>query len=286
SVVDLLIASGMDINGRDTHGRTLLHTAMVSPCSSALLRSLLSRGAEVNAHAGSWRTPLHDAVRERRVELIEVMLEAGANPHARDILGRTPLFGLAFLQTMSQSHEDSARHWAIARMLIEKGALMSPTDGYGENVHTQMALCAFRTMPYTAAIRLLGELGVDLRARDSDGYTLLHYMAGDQHVDTYQPAVASLIDEGHVDIHACDDTSSTPLHEAVRYRNINAVRMLLLHGADPNRCDAHGRTSLWALLSSIRTKNMGLLAMLLERGINVNHQDLEGQTPLHCAISR
>ncbi|KAI5822653.1 ankyrin, partial [Schizophyllum commune Tattone D] len=226
----------------------------------ALLRSLLSRGAEVNAHAGSWRTPLHDAVRERRVELIEVMLEAGANPHARDILGRTPLFGLAFLQTMSQSHEDSARHWAIARMLIEKGALMSPTDGYGENVHTQMALCAFRTMPYTAAIRLLGELGVDLRARDSDGYTLLHYMAGDQHVDTYQPAVASLIDEGHVDIHACDDTSSTPLHEAVRYRNINAV--------------------------PLKQENMGLLAMLLERGINVNHQDLEGQTPLHCAISR
>ncbi|KAL1679808.1 ankyrin repeat-containing domain protein, partial [Schizophyllum commune] len=133
-------------------------------------------------------------------------------------------------------------------------------------------------------------------------------MAGDQHVDTYQPAVASLIDKGHVGIHACDDTSSTPLHEAVRYRNINAVRMLLLHGADPNRCDAHGRTSLWALLSSIRTSDtlryrdkssefvntrpalvypgLEITKLLLSSGAKVDVLDATGITILHAALKQ
>jgi ankyrin repeat protein len=56
---------------------------------------LLARGAQVDARGRGWMTgtPLHSAVSNRHVDLVEILLAAGADPNARQSGGWTPLHG-------------------------------------------------------------------------------------------------------------------------------------------------------------------------------------------------
>ena len=60
----------------------------------ALVRLLLARGADPNApgRAGSTWTPLHWAARGGAVELVDLLVGAGAELEAQDVAGETPLF--------------------------------------------------------------------------------------------------------------------------------------------------------------------------------------------------
>ena len=47
------------------------------------VRSLLAKGADVNASSVGGVTPLMDAARNDRADIVEILLQAGANPNAR-----------------------------------------------------------------------------------------------------------------------------------------------------------------------------------------------------------
>ena len=109
-----MLRRGADVNCRDSWGRTLLHCCR----SFEEAELLLEFGADINARAHSWdhrtqpwdhRTPLHShcdvgCVRYRpenwelyseeaeRVKIIRFLLEHGADVHAKDDNGRTPLY--------------------------------------------------------------------------------------------------------------------------------------------------------------------------------------------------
>ncbi len=57
-----------------------------------LVKLLIDRGADVNRHDGlAKETPLHDAAQSGNAELVKLLLEAKANPAAKDFRGNTPL---------------------------------------------------------------------------------------------------------------------------------------------------------------------------------------------------
>lgn len=114
-VAGKLIQHGADVNAKDSEELTPLHYAVVVHAYyNRLAQLLIANGADVNAADNLGRTPLHYAAKhhchqdERYLtesgavvavpdpryvkSTLEILLEQGANPNARDVYGRTPLY--------------------------------------------------------------------------------------------------------------------------------------------------------------------------------------------------
>jgi ankyrin repeat protein len=126
-----------DINTYSKDGFPLLGLAIFF-CHPDLARTLIERGADVNARARNQAgvMPLHAAAAARDIETMRLLLDRGADVNARQQLGFTPLHGAA-------SNGDEA----MADLLLARGADpraksddgKTPADVAGERGHAKLA---------------------------------------------------------------------------------------------------------------------------------------------------
>lgn len=89
-VVKHLLDRGVDKNGKDSYGQSLVMTA-VSNHHSDIVAMLIAAGADINA-ANQYRiTPLAVAAEQGHLDLVNMLVAAGANVNARDTAGGTAL---------------------------------------------------------------------------------------------------------------------------------------------------------------------------------------------------
>uniref|UniRef100_A0A3Q0T3C3 Ankyrin repeat and SOCS box containing 13a, tandem duplicate 1 n=1 Tax=Amphilophus citrinellus TaxID=61819 RepID=A0A3Q0T3C3_AMPCI len=88
-VVRLMITSGAKLEAFDVHFGPPLHIACAKGHMSCV-KELLTAGANVNS-VKFHETALHHAARVNMVEMIELLVEFGANVYASDNLGRKPI---------------------------------------------------------------------------------------------------------------------------------------------------------------------------------------------------
>ena len=94
-----------------------------------------------------------------------------------------------------------------------------------------------------------------------------------------------------------DARGSTPLHGAAYWGQLEAARLLLERGADPNATTHDGSLEIGVLGSAVATPNipnpaddeanvLQLVTLLLEHGADVNLRRRDGMTALHTAGHR
>jgi hypothetical protein len=95
ATVSSLINSGVDVNSRNAEGSTALHLACSANSSTAehakIVQLLLEAGANPNVADDSSDTPLHVAVSFSRTEVVQQLLQHGAKLTAANVTGWTPL---------------------------------------------------------------------------------------------------------------------------------------------------------------------------------------------------
>ena len=120
------------------------------------VRSLLSKGANLNWRAGGW-TILMFVSREGRTEIAKILLEHGADPNVKGREGATAV-------TISAEHG----HAELVKVLLGGGA-----DVNGKNDHGNTALMYGAEYGHLEVVKALLNAGADVSARDRDGETAL-----------------------------------------------------------------------------------------------------------------
>lgn len=263
----LLIAAA----GRAAKAETGLFQA-VRNNDLARLRSAVAEKTGVNTRGPRDVTPLMHAAAFGSVEAVRILLDAGAEPNAKDAFGATALLWAA---------GDPEK----ARILVEHGADVNAQTTRGR---TPLIFAAAHA-GNLETVRLLLAKGADVKASDSEGSTALLAAAQADDMDS----VKLLLGHG-ADARNSDLAGFTAIHHAAGNGNVEMMRLLLSRGADVNAANTFGGEvkfgpialrKLTPLMQATPHGSPEVIGTLLKAGANVNAQDSRGMTPLMFAVA-
>jgi hypothetical protein len=202
------------------------------------------------------------------------MIQAGATAEIADAVKNDPS-----LARSRDAQGVSALLWSVyAGQSTTRDFLLTQLAAQGA------ALSVFEAAAVGDVLTLSAILSADPEtalAFSGDGWTALHLAAAFGTPDT----VALLIDRGaRVDAVSPNPQRNQPLHAALALgRNVESVRLLLAHGADPNATQAGGFT---ALFSAATANRKDLAELLMAHGAHAHHRSDFDKTAADFARER
>jgi ankyrin repeat protein len=131
------------------------------------------------------------------------------------------------------------------------------------------------TYGHVEVARVLTEQGVDMAARNDEGYSPLHVASKNGHVD-----VARFLVEHGADMLARDNSENTPLHVASLPGHVEVARLLVEHGADVSARDNGDVTPLHVASTNGHAE---IVSLLVDHGASLTHLENFEKTALHEA---
>lgn len=299
--IGMLLEAGADPDWVDPTGETLLMTASRSG-DAASARILIDAGAKVDIREENFdQTALMIAVREGHPEVVQVLLNDGADPNVLTRVGPEPRW------VLPNSQPGFSFGIGIVRGGSPPRGRRAPIPGGLSPLHY-----AAREGGLESA-RLLLDAGAEIDQRNPDDITPLIMAIGNGHAE-----VAKFLVEMGADVNASDWYGRTPLWSAVEARNqdinngtlehmvdrgplLPLVQFLLEHGADPNPrtketfpirnnvlpitgslswVDFVGQTPF---LTAALSGDLSVMRILLEHGADPHIKTLEGTSALMAA---
>ena len=197
-----LIQNGVNLTARiGSNYSTILHVAVAdSETPEAVIKALADSRVLLNMQDRTKNTPLHIAVETSSPEILQYLIQRGANVDVKNIHGETPLLKLLRSDRFSAQNVDC---------LLLNGADPKVADSRGE---TALHCAVFRD--HTEVIDSLIKHGADVNAKTESGYTPLHNA-----VFQKNPKATFLLLRAGADITLVDQNEKTALRHI---REINA----------------------------------------------------------------
>ena len=258
---------------------------------SGIIRAGWPEGRGKRFPAGGSKTALLYAAREGHLDVARLLVERGASLELADGNGMTPLLAAVVNASIIRvNRSGTSGHLRIAQLLLEAGANVNATDWYGET-------------PLWAAVDVRNlELGRDGNDRSVRGEALelierLLAAGADPNARTREyPHERRFILVVVGSVSWVDLTGQTPFLRAAASGDVEVMRLLLEHGADPNIATYAGTTPLmvaagvnWAVAETFDFGAEALLeAVKLAHslGNDVDARNSMGLAAIHGAANR
>ncbi len=316
--VRFLVELGCKLDTYPTEKATpLLNTAALAGVHDTM-RYLIEKGARVNDADPLGVTPLHCAIGSYDLEMVRILLKAGASLEAREHLhGRTALHQAASGWALTGAPKGSRNDLlAIVQALVDAGADTKATTWDGktslqlaEESNQREVADYLRTLgvpeqgpteypTQIVAAMSAGDLSTVkkllerfpearvLRIEDPQKYPNIPYSLAAQAVQLKSPGLLKLLLENGVSPSAVhpgsDGNLCQPIHYAAKLGSVEMVQLLLKHGADINARDYRRRTPLHYAVYGYSPE---MVKLLLDKGAEVNAVDSNNQTPFTAADS-
>jgi len=185
---------------------------------------------DINFTIDDW-TVLHAAATVGSEPLVKFILGIkGVDVNAKGKKGATPL--MCAIEN---------KHQGCAKLLMEEGHA-DINAGAGEGSWNPVLTAAYKCDVETLKFLIensKGNLDVEMVQKEQKGYHAIHFAAASK--DHAKELLTVLLD-AHADINALNDNGQTPLHIAVFWNNVEAVKLLLERGANKTLKNKSGRT--------------------------------------------
>lgn len=262
-VAEILLGAGLDVNGKDTYGRTALRSA-VKAKNADVTAFLLSKGADPNYAATPFEyTTLFIAISQKWPEGIKMLLPVV------DVNAET-FRGYAIFFAIQQNSPE------VVKTLVENSNVdVNKRMQLGE---TPLMEVVKKGDEWIDAARAIIAKGADVNKGDLIGITPLVWA-----VILGSVNLTTLLLENGADINLKNTQGATALMYAVNHDRPNLVRLLLDEGADINAATNDGNYT--PLILAAMKDAVDIAKFLIEMGADKNYRAPDGQTAMDLAKS-
>ena len=278
NIIATLIVLGADTQATNNKGQTAEDVARsegrlakyqdgVKKAAVEIFKNLApianARRINVRAKDPYGNTPLHQAARNQNPDIINALIQAGADIRAKNKYGYTPLHWAAWWNENPDTINALIQAGADINAKDEDG--ITPLHRAAQNENADI-------------ISALIQAEADINAKDKDGDTPLHLAAGFNE----NPDIINALIQADADILAQDKYGNTPLHRAANWnKNIDIINALIQAGSD-----IHAKTNIEHTplhLAPLGNENPDIIPVLIQAGADIHAKDKAGDTPLHNA---
>jgi len=223
------------------------------------IRELLAQEPALVNCEHNFDTPLISACRTESLEIVQLLLEKGADPKMASSSGNTPILDAVMRKNVK-----------VVAELLAKG--VSPTAANAEG-YTPLHRAATKEVA-----ELLLSLDGDVAARTKNGDTPLHTALSMGYLE-----VAELLLDRGADIEAIGNFDHRPLHVATRSSfgdGLAMVNMLLAKGVN---VQGRGFIDNTVVHEAAFHNKPDLIELFIKKGVDVNTKNRNNQTALDLA---
>jgi ankyrin repeat protein len=250
-----------------------------------VVEQLLQQGFQVDEELAESeeRTILHAAIAAHQPgicdpeRMVQLLLERGADVHARNKVGNSPLMAAALLG-------DDAL--GLTKTLLRHGALSTATAESGQNEYGQTPLHAAIRVGAVQTMHELLKSGADLLHGDAQKQTAMHHASRVCSVTMMNNILAGDMSKIKQLAALKDNNGLTALHVvcASESRDMaRAVFLLLENEYDPNATNKADQTPLHILAQNHNRCTARAIRHFANRSTRFAEQDRNGNTALHLA---
>jgi len=318
-----LVRMGAKLDGIDNEGYTPLHRAVLME-KMRTAQYLLENGAQITREGGpSRKTILHDAAKVlfEKLDFVKSLVEKGADVNAVDIDGITPI-----QESVKAGHLNIAKYllqngaevrqqdefFVFEAVKKNDRDFLETVLKRSVNINSQDEMgCTPLLLVVTYGpfelVPILLEMGADINLPDESGNTPLHIAAQSTDINDYmytlsRLSLVELLIKNNATIDARNEFGNSPLHQSLsshkpgRY-TLEIVEDLILKGANVNmktgsrydlendvyKVNAMRAVNLTPLHYAVLQNDTRIVQYLVDKGADMLAEDSLGETPIMLA---